>query len=133
MTQGTRGSAGGSRQEPVYTITETPRGTTERVRSRTRRYLVSMGIRTACFVLLVVTPSPWRWAFLAGAVVLPYLAVVVANAGRESRRDLPIALARQRSVQLGGSGCTTAPVAEHTPSAGRDEGAGAEKIVAPRD
>jgi hypothetical protein len=32
----------------------------------------------------VVTPSPYRWFFLAGAIGLPYIAVVIANAGRET-------------------------------------------------
>lgn len=43
-----------------------------------------MMIRTACFILTVVLPSPYRWIALFGAVVLPYVAVVVANAGRET-------------------------------------------------
>lgn len=42
-----------------------------------------MGVRTGFLVLAVVTPSPWWWLFVAGAVVLPYVAVVIANAGRE--------------------------------------------------
>jgi len=41
-------------------------------------------IRTACFILTVLLPSPYRWFALAGAVTLPYIAVVVANAGRET-------------------------------------------------
>jgi hypothetical protein len=45
-----------------------------------------MMVRTACFILAVVLPSPYRWIALSGAVVLPYVAVVVANAGRESIR-----------------------------------------------
>ncbi|CAN2236818.1 Protein of unknown function DUF3099 [actinobacterium SCGC AAA044-D11] len=52
--------------------------------SRARKYFISMMIRTACFILAVVLPSPYRWIALFGAVVLPYIAVVVANAGRES-------------------------------------------------
>ena len=44
------------------------------------RYLFSMSLRTLCFVLAVVTPSPLRWFFVAGAVFLPYVAVVLANA-----------------------------------------------------
>jgi hypothetical protein len=32
----------------------------------------------------VVLPSPYRWIALVGAVFLPYVAVVVANAGRET-------------------------------------------------
>jgi hypothetical protein len=43
-----------------------------------------MMVRTACFILTVILPSPFRWFALAGAVFLPYIAVVVANAGRET-------------------------------------------------
>jgi len=50
---------------------------------RIRRYLWSMGIRTACVLGAVLAPSPWRWILAAAAVLLPYLAVVMANAGRE--------------------------------------------------
>ena len=54
--------------------------------SRARKYFISMMVRTACFILAVVLPSPYRWVALFGAVVLPYIAVVVANAGREGVR-----------------------------------------------
>jgi Flp pilus assembly protein TadB len=52
--------------------------------ARQKRYFISMMIRTVCFILTVVTPSPIRWFFLAGAAGLPYIAVVIANAGRET-------------------------------------------------
>lgn len=52
--------------------------------ARQKRYFISMMVRTACFILTVLLPSPWRWLALTGAVVLPYVAVVVANAGRET-------------------------------------------------
>jgi len=52
--------------------------------SRARKYFISMMIRTSCFILAVLLPSPYRWIALFGAVVLPYIAVVVANAGRET-------------------------------------------------
>ena len=51
---------------------------------RQRRYFWSMMIRTLCFVLALVTPSPYRWICLVGALTLPYIAVVIANAGRET-------------------------------------------------
>jgi hypothetical protein len=51
---------------------------------RARRYFISMMIRTACFILTVVLPSPYRWIALTGALLLPYVAVIVANAGRET-------------------------------------------------
>ena len=44
-------------------------------------------IRTACFILTVVLPSPYRWVALFGAVILPYVAVVIANAGRETVKN----------------------------------------------
>jgi len=52
-------------------------------RARTRRYLVSMAIRTVCFLGAIIASGWLRWALLAGAVLLPYFAVVMANAGRK--------------------------------------------------
>ena len=52
--------------------------------ARQRRYFISMMIRTACFILTVLLPSPYRWIALFGAVTLPYIAVIAANAGRET-------------------------------------------------
>lgn len=51
-------------------------------RARTRRYLFSMGLRTACFVGAIVASGWLRWTLVVGAVLLPYVAVVAANAGR---------------------------------------------------
>jgi hypothetical protein len=53
------------------------------------RYLVTMGIRIACFILMVViTPYGWyTWVFGAAAIFLPYIAVVTANVGQEGRRN----------------------------------------------
>lgn len=50
-------------------------------RDRERRYIITMSIRLVCFFLVLFLPSPWRWVFAAGAVVLPYVAVVLANIG----------------------------------------------------
>lgn len=50
-------------------------------RERERRYFITMGVRTVCFLLALVTPSPWLWFFVAGAAILPYVAVVLANLG----------------------------------------------------
>ena len=71
----------GKGPEPAR-ITTAPRSHTQDVQGRTRRYLISMGIRTLCFVLTVLFVGHWiSWVFLAGAVILPYIAVVMANAG----------------------------------------------------
>lgn len=70
----------------VPTITSARRALREDVDRRTHRYLLSMSIRTACLLLAVFIEGPLRWVFLAGAIVLPYVAVVLANAGREPDR-----------------------------------------------
>ncbi|MCD5349633.1 DUF3099 domain-containing protein [Kineosporia mesophila] len=52
--------------------------------ARIRRYLISMSIRVACVILAIVVHTRWGhwswWIFAIGAVFLPYVAVVMANA-----------------------------------------------------
>ncbi len=45
-----------------------------------KRYLVTMSIRTACFIGAFLAEGVLRWVFMAMAVGLPYVAVVLANA-----------------------------------------------------
>ncbi|WP_240916222.1 DUF3099 domain-containing protein [Sanguibacter sp. HDW7] len=60
---------------------------------RMRSYLVQMGIRVVCIALAAAVPSwPLRWVCIAAAVVLPYTAVLVANAGRDRRTTGPVML-----------------------------------------
>ncbi len=51
-----------------------------------------MGIRIACFILMVViTPYGWyTWVFGAAAIVLPYIAVVLANVGADGSRTAAV-------------------------------------------
>jgi Protein of unknown function (DUF3099) len=66
--------------EPVR-ITTAHRSHGEDVAARQRRYLISMGVRTVCFVLTVVTIGHWfMWIFLVASLVLPPVAVIIANA-----------------------------------------------------
>ncbi|WOF21722.1 DUF3099 domain-containing protein [Microbacterium betulae] len=94
---------------------------------RMRRYILTMAVRTLCLVLMVVvTPYGWySFVFAAGAVFLPYIAVVVANAaqaGQVSRAQPP----RQRSLPGAPDTSQEAPgtvirMSETRPSAGPDE------------
>jgi hypothetical protein len=70
---------------PVFQVSTAPKSLKEDIRGRERRYLVSMGIRTACFVAAFITDGIARWLLIVAAVILPYIAVVIANAGRERR------------------------------------------------
>ena len=73
-----------AKEKQVFDITSAQNALTRDQAGRQKRYFISMMIRTACFVLTVILPNPWRWIALAGAVTLPYFAVVIANAGRET-------------------------------------------------
>ena len=75
-----------AREEPVR-ITAVAAPLSDDVSARARRYLVQMTIRVVCFLGAVAIDHWTRWVLLAGAVVLPYVAVVLANAGRERRSD----------------------------------------------
>ncbi len=84
------------REAPIV-ITSARSGRSSDIRRREVKYLFSMGVRTACFVLAILVPGPARWVLIAAAFVLPYFAVVMANAadGRHSagpesfQSDLP--------------------------------------------
>ena len=70
------------KREETLRITTASRPRSEDIRGREKRYILSMGIRTLCFILAVVFMGHWvMWLFLVGAVFLPYVAVVMANAG----------------------------------------------------
>ena len=45
------------------------------------RYGIAMGIRVACVIVCFFVHGWWLLLPLAGAVLLPYVAVVVANVG----------------------------------------------------
>jgi hypothetical protein len=72
------------KKSTAQSITDATVGLTSDQSARQRRYFISMMIRTACFILTVVLPSPYRWIALVGALTLPYIAVIAANAGRET-------------------------------------------------
>jgi hypothetical protein len=79
------------RADEVHSITGVASSLSSEQSGRTRRYLFSMGLRTACVLLAIVVPGWPRWVFIAGAVVLPYLAVVAANAGQRRGGSAPVA------------------------------------------
>lgn len=79
-----------SRDDPVVRITTAAPARGDDIAARQRRYLISMGIRTACFVGAVVADGVLRWTLVVAAIVLPYIAVVMANAGNSSREGVAL-------------------------------------------
>ena len=75
------------RRAEAVRITSAPSNRADDIAKRQRRYLISMAVRTACVIgAVVVGPGILRWVLVAGAVVLPYVAVIVANTA-DNRRE----------------------------------------------
>jgi hypothetical protein len=95
-------TAGRARREtePVR-ITTAPPSHHDDIGLRRRRYLMSMAVRTLCFVGAVIVDGWLRWVLVAGAFILPYIAVVMANAAapRISGADLVQAQQGHRELQ----------------------------------
>ncbi|WP_338675739.1 DUF3099 domain-containing protein [Streptomyces sp. SCSIO 30461] len=78
----------------VFRITGARQGLTDDVRGRQRRYVISMAVRTVSVVLAAVLWNIERHVAIVALVLgalLPYIAVVIANAGRERPSSLPSA------------------------------------------
>jgi hypothetical protein len=91
--------------EPVLVTSARPSPRQE-LRERERRYLITMGLRVVCFILAIVlfgVGLRWVAAFaVAGSLILPWIAVVAANAGPRRAVERP-ALYAPRRQQLPGS------------------------------
>ncbi|MFE7898521.1 DUF3099 domain-containing protein [Streptomyces sp. NPDC057424] len=76
----------------VFRITGARTGLQEDVRGRQRRYVISMTVRTISVILAATLWNVERHVAIVALVlglVLPYVAVVIANAGRENAPSLP--------------------------------------------
>lgn len=96
-------------------ITTAPVGQRQHQQQQIGRYLASMAVRTGCFVGALLA---WQlgvrggegtsrllalglvWLLLAGAVILPYVAVLAANAGRETVKPTTTAYVPPTPVQI---------------------------------
>ncbi len=72
-------------EDPIR-ITTASAGVGADIATRQKRYIITMGVRTLCFLAVAVLamshfgPDWLPWIFVIAAVVLPYVAVVMANA-----------------------------------------------------
>ena len=74
------------RSGSAHAVTSLPQAPQDEAGHRVRRYALTMGIRMVCFLLMaLIQPYGWyTWVFAIAAAVLPYIAVVFANAGSDS-------------------------------------------------
>ena len=84
----------------VHAITSAAVSRSASIGQRKRRYLVAMLIRTGCFIAMVVAPVGLEGKALlaAGAIFLPYAAVVIANAYSRGRQT-PLASAEAPALE----------------------------------
>jgi hypothetical protein len=85
-----------------HSITTLPPSPDEEHRARVVKYSVTMGIRTVCVILALFLHGWWQAAAIAGAVVLPYFAVMVANIKKQSGGaavERPGAIVRSRDAR----------------------------------
>ncbi|KQW52850.1 hypothetical protein ASC77_00575 [Nocardioides sp. Root1257] len=72
------------RQDEAVRITTAASNRSDDIAARQKRYLISMTLRSLCFVGAIIAALAhvgWLWPILiAGALILPYIAVVMANA-----------------------------------------------------
>ena len=80
----------GPKDQPVHRITEAHESHSSERDLRVRKYTISMTVRMVCFILAFFFEGWIRWVMLAGAIVLPYIAVVIANGGADlTKREPP--------------------------------------------
>ncbi|MFP3990394.1 DUF3099 domain-containing protein [Streptomyces sp. E11-3] len=110
------------RGDEVFRITGARQGLADDIRGRQRRYVISMSIRTASVILAGVLWNVERHVAIVAlvlGVLLPYIAVVVANAGRENAPSLPSTF-----VPAPGRPMLAAPVSEHRAESPAESAAG---------
>lgn len=70
-----------SREEPVL-VTTAGRSPGQDRRDRERRYLITMGFRVVAFIVALLVTHGWiQVVAIVAALVLPWIAVVMANSG----------------------------------------------------
>jgi DUF3099 family protein len=73
------------------------------IAARQKRYVLAMGFRTACFVAAIVVTITWlRILLIVAALVLPYVAVVMANASASKSDDFALLNGASSDRQLPG-------------------------------
>lgn len=70
-------------RDEVPSITDAPEALEDDQARRVRRYLIQMGFRVVCFWGAYLASGWLRWSLVVIAVVIPYIAVILVNAGRD--------------------------------------------------
>ena len=111
-------------------ITDARAGTSVDMTQRIRRYTITMAFRTVCFLVAVIFAHGWlQWTLFAGAVFLPYMAVLLANQSNTKGQKHVV----RRGAPGDAKQLTTMPAAEYVEGeVVVDEAGGVHEPVADR-
>ena len=119
--------------DPTHSITTAQHSLSSEQAGRTRRYLISMGIRTVCVIGAIFIPGWPRWVLIAGAVVLQAAARAGDAAGRLARAlfSRPPSAAVSEDVQVDVMDVQETPSSPFPPSAAPDRAGEAQQGTSP--
>jgi hypothetical protein len=107
------------RRGSAQLITDARTGTSDEMSARIRQYTITMSIRAACFISMIFVHGVFRWILFAGAVILPFVAVVAANQVNQHFRRRQVTHAMQ----------TERPEL----TSGQDDRAGGDEVIEEED
>lgn len=103
MDRGAGDPAADSAYPEVHSITDAAAAHSEDMRERMIKYAVAMGIRMVCIILIFVVDGWFKIVAVAGAVFLPWIAVVIANGSDKAEVHSDALLDYVSAAELEGS------------------------------
>jgi hypothetical protein len=89
-----------TRADQPLLVTTAPESPRDELRRRQRRYLITMGFRVICIVLAILLAAlhlDWEAGIaVAGSLILPWVAVIAANAGPQRTAGAPLVYEPER-------------------------------------
>ena len=84
----------------VQAVTDLAQSPDEERRGRIIRYSIAMTVRMICIVLAMVLQGWMMWVCFAGAILLPYFAVVIANAQGAGKAGAKVAAVEAKPLEI---------------------------------
>jgi xanthine/uracil permease len=96
-------------RDEVVLVTTAARSPRDERRDRERRYLITMAVRVVAFIVAIVFARGWiRAVAVALALILPWVAVVAANAGpKRPPSQRPLLYSKRPPREIAGVGQDT--------------------------
>ncbi|MCW1250263.1 DUF3099 domain-containing protein [Acaricomes phytoseiuli] len=111
---GHAGKTWGRSREDVQNITTAHTSHSDDIHRRLVKYSIAMGIRMVCLFAMFFVDGLWKLVPIAGAVFLPWFAVIIANGGGDTvRPDQNALLTQAPQDEIADSRDSVDPASEH--------------------